>query len=152
MKTVISCPEEHELLAVLTGESVGESVRAHLYDCSECNLRLERLRDEVSAIRVMRRILSPWAWPRPVMTGKLHRKMDGQPRRASRSSNSLQRRRRPSLFPRRAAMTAQTGISARWKRMSHQRLGSIWSWGGFRSRARPKCSASFIPSCVETLC
>ena len=53
MKTAISCPEDHELLAMLAGDSAAEPLRAHVHECSECKLRRDRLRAEVSAIRMM---------------------------------------------------------------------------------------------------
>ena len=56
---MISCPEEHELLAMLADEAVAEPLRTHLHECSECNSRMDRLRAEVSAIRVMRPIPFP---------------------------------------------------------------------------------------------
>jgi hypothetical protein len=53
MKTLITCPEDHELLAMLAGDSAAEPLRAHVHECPGCKLRLDRLRAEVSAIRMM---------------------------------------------------------------------------------------------------
>ncbi len=45
------CPEDHELLALVTGSTVPESVRLHVDACGDCQLRVARLRAEVSAVR-----------------------------------------------------------------------------------------------------
>ena len=45
------CPEDHDLLALVTGSTVPESVRLHVDACGDCQLRVDRLRAEMSAVR-----------------------------------------------------------------------------------------------------
>jgi serine/threonine protein kinase len=45
------CPDDSELLALVMGSTVLESVRRHLDDCADCRLRVDRLRAELSAVR-----------------------------------------------------------------------------------------------------
>jgi Protein kinase domain len=70
MKTLITCPEDHELLALLAGDSAAEPLRAHAQECPQCKLRLDRLRAEVSAIRMMLPVPVPST---PVPVHGLHR-------------------------------------------------------------------------------
>ncbi len=44
------CPENHELLPMIVGGEVPDSVRRHVAACGACRVRLERLRAEVSAV------------------------------------------------------------------------------------------------------
>jgi hypothetical protein len=46
-----SCPQEFEIQALVTGGTVGESVRAHVDGCEECRLRRDRLRALLSELR-----------------------------------------------------------------------------------------------------
>jgi hypothetical protein len=52
MSPSIGCLEEHELLVLLSGESASELLRAHLHDCPDCRARLDKLKSELSAIRL----------------------------------------------------------------------------------------------------
>jgi serine/threonine protein kinase len=45
------CPDDHELLAVASGEEATPDLRGHLETCSQCRQRLEQLRAEVSNLR-----------------------------------------------------------------------------------------------------
>jgi serine/threonine protein kinase len=45
------CPDDPELLAMVMGNAVPESVRIHVDNCAACPLRVDRLRAEVSAVR-----------------------------------------------------------------------------------------------------
>jgi len=45
------CPDDHELLAVASGEEITPDVRSHLDACSDCRQRLVRLQAEVSNLR-----------------------------------------------------------------------------------------------------
>ena len=42
--TSTPCLEQHELLAMVTGTSVAESVPLHVDSCGDCQLRADRLR------------------------------------------------------------------------------------------------------------
>jgi serine/threonine protein kinase len=53
------CPEDHELLALVTGSAVAESVRLHVDACAACRLRVDRLRAELSAVRQVAPELPP---------------------------------------------------------------------------------------------
>ena len=45
------CPEDPELLAIVMGSTTPEAVRRHADDCAACQLRVDRLRAELSAVR-----------------------------------------------------------------------------------------------------
>src|SRR5262245_46824304 len=47
------CPDDHELLPLVTGGAVPDRVRRHLDACGTCRLRVERLRAEVAAVRLV---------------------------------------------------------------------------------------------------
>jgi anti-sigma factor ChrR (cupin superfamily) len=51
MLSSLTCLEDPELLAVASGESSSEEMRAHLAHCSSCRERLERLKAEVGLLR-----------------------------------------------------------------------------------------------------
>jgi predicted Ser/Thr protein kinase len=51
MDSTLTCPDEAELLAVATGESISQELRAHLADCSNCRVRLEQFQAEVLLLR-----------------------------------------------------------------------------------------------------
>jgi tRNA A-37 threonylcarbamoyl transferase component Bud32 len=61
-----SCPDEHRLLQVATGEPDGESIQDHLDDCPACRGRMKRLRAELSAVR---RALGDGAAAEPIGPG-----------------------------------------------------------------------------------
>jgi hypothetical protein len=52
MGSPTGCLAEHELLAWVSGESASELPRAQLRDCPGCRSRLDRLRAELSEIRL----------------------------------------------------------------------------------------------------
>jgi hypothetical protein len=52
MSTISICPDEHELLAFAMGEPADEAIAPHLDDCPGCRARVERLRAEVSELRL----------------------------------------------------------------------------------------------------
>ena len=66
MRTMTSCPDEHRLLQVATGEPDGESIQDHLDDCPACCGRVQRLRAELSAVR---RVLGDGAGADPIGPG-----------------------------------------------------------------------------------
>src|SRR5262249_30759255 len=45
------CPQDHELLALVAGGAVPDSLRRHVGACGACRVRVERLRAEVAAVR-----------------------------------------------------------------------------------------------------
>lgn len=45
------CPKEEELLPLVTGETVAETVQGHLVTCSDCRGRLDRLRGDLTELR-----------------------------------------------------------------------------------------------------
>ncbi len=47
----VACPEEHDLLPLISGEAVAAEVYDHLDGCSDCRSRLEQMRAEVSSLR-----------------------------------------------------------------------------------------------------
>ncbi len=51
MSRILTCPEEHELLTVATGEVVATAIEEHLEACPACRNRVERLRAELEAVR-----------------------------------------------------------------------------------------------------
>ncbi len=51
MPSSLTCSDDAELLAVASGESMPEELRAHLADCSTCRERLERFRAELALLR-----------------------------------------------------------------------------------------------------
>src|SRR5271170_8088038 len=51
MSRILTCPDEHELLMVATGEPAVVAIDKHLEGCPECRERVERLRAEVAALR-----------------------------------------------------------------------------------------------------
>jgi serine/threonine protein kinase len=51
------CPPDHELLSLVTGGAVADSVRAHVNTCGGCRLRVERLRAEVKAVQKVANLL-----------------------------------------------------------------------------------------------
>ncbi len=55
MSTPTPCPEEHELLAVASGEEVTPEVQSHIGACTQCRQRLEQMRIEVSNLRAVLR-------------------------------------------------------------------------------------------------
>ena len=59
MSPSMVCPEEHELLALLAGDSVSETLRAHVAECPSCQSRVEKLRSEVAEIRLTGQVASP---------------------------------------------------------------------------------------------
>ena len=52
MAAILTCPDEHELLPVATGEPAGEAIERHLDACPTCRERVERLRAELAALRL----------------------------------------------------------------------------------------------------
>ena len=44
------CPHDHELMSLVMGGAVADSVRTHVGACAGCLLRVDRLRAEVSAV------------------------------------------------------------------------------------------------------
>ncbi len=52
MAAILTCPDEHELLAVATGEPAVEEIERHLDACPTCRARVERLRAELAALRL----------------------------------------------------------------------------------------------------
>jgi serine/threonine protein kinase len=66
----MSCPAEHQLLSVATGEPVSEETRGHLDGCPGCCSQIERLRGEVLSLRELTLDLppgetAPWVPPAP---------------------------------------------------------------------------------------
>jgi eukaryotic-like serine/threonine-protein kinase len=51
MPSSLTCPDDAELLAVASGESISEGLRTHLGDCSKCRERLERFQAELALLR-----------------------------------------------------------------------------------------------------
>jgi serine/threonine protein kinase len=51
MAPILTCPDEHELLPVATGEPAGDAIEGHLEGCPDCRERVERLRAELTALR-----------------------------------------------------------------------------------------------------
>ena len=51
MSRIATCPEEHELLVMATGEPTAAELDKHLEVCSDCLNRLARLRAELVALR-----------------------------------------------------------------------------------------------------
>ncbi len=51
MASIRTCPDEHELLPVATGEPAVATIEQHLESCPDCRNRLERLRAELTALR-----------------------------------------------------------------------------------------------------
>jgi eukaryotic-like serine/threonine-protein kinase len=51
MSRILTCPDEHELLVVATGEPAAAAIDEHLESCPGCRQRLERLRAELAALR-----------------------------------------------------------------------------------------------------
>ena len=51
MTAISTCPDEHELLPLATGEPAEAAVERHLSTCPACRGRVERLRAEVSELR-----------------------------------------------------------------------------------------------------
>src|SRR5262245_15052977 len=47
----IPCPNDHELLDLVGGGAVPDSMRRHVDGCGACRVRVERLRAEVAAVR-----------------------------------------------------------------------------------------------------
>lgn len=45
------CPKEEELLPLVTGETVAETVQGHLVTCPDCRGRLDRLRGDLTELR-----------------------------------------------------------------------------------------------------
>ncbi len=52
MAAILTCPDEHELLPVATGEPAGDAVEQHLDACPTCRERVEQLRAELTALRL----------------------------------------------------------------------------------------------------
>jgi len=84
----MTCPAEHELLALLTEEPRASDLREHVSSCSSCRERLERLEFEVRELREYRADPSspPWsdleATDRPSLDGDAtdpHETVDHQP-------------------------------------------------------------------------
>jgi predicted Ser/Thr protein kinase len=50
MTTISTCPDEHELLPIATGEPADDAVMRHVEACPDCRERLDRLRAEVSEL------------------------------------------------------------------------------------------------------
>jgi predicted Ser/Thr protein kinase len=50
MTSISTCPDEHELLSVATGEPAGEAIARHLDACPICAGRVELLRAELTAL------------------------------------------------------------------------------------------------------
>src|SRR5688572_2583713 len=46
-----TCPEDHELLALASGDGATPELSSHLDDCSECRQRYRRLLAELSSLR-----------------------------------------------------------------------------------------------------
>jgi len=53
------CLEDHELLRLLGGEPAAKDVTTHLDGCPTCRDRLERLRNELRALRESAKTLPP---------------------------------------------------------------------------------------------
>jgi serine/threonine protein kinase len=47
----IACPDEIELLPLITGDSIDETIQSHVADCAACNLRLARLKSDIAGFR-----------------------------------------------------------------------------------------------------
>src|SRR6516225_7105410 len=47
----IPCPNDHELLDLVGGGAVPDSLRRHVDACGACRVRVDRLRAEVAAVR-----------------------------------------------------------------------------------------------------
>jgi hypothetical protein len=52
MAAISTCPDEHELLPVATGEPAIEAIEEHLDACPACRERVEQLRAELTALRL----------------------------------------------------------------------------------------------------
>jgi hypothetical protein len=52
MTAISTCPDEPELLAVATGEPTSDAIKRHLDVCPICPRRVERLRAELTALRL----------------------------------------------------------------------------------------------------
>ncbi len=52
MTEILTCPDEHELLPTAMGDPAVSTIQRHLAVCPGCRGRLERLRAEVSAMRL----------------------------------------------------------------------------------------------------
>ncbi len=51
MSRTTTCPDEHELLGVATGEPAAHAIAGHLAGCPDCRGRVDRLRAELVALR-----------------------------------------------------------------------------------------------------
>ncbi len=51
MTTILTCPDETELLALAMGEPVPAEVTAHLEGCAMCRVSLDRFQAEVATLR-----------------------------------------------------------------------------------------------------
>ncbi len=51
MSPILTCPDEHELLAVATGEPMDDSIEGHLASCPDCRQQVVRLQAELAALR-----------------------------------------------------------------------------------------------------
>jgi anti-sigma factor ChrR (cupin superfamily) len=51
MSRMMTCPDEHELLVVATGEPAAAAIVEHLEGCEDCRERVDRLRAELTALR-----------------------------------------------------------------------------------------------------
>ncbi len=52
MAAILTCPDEHELLPIATGEPAGAAIAQHLEACPDCRNRVEQLRAELTALRL----------------------------------------------------------------------------------------------------
>jgi hypothetical protein len=51
MSTILTCPDEDELLPIATGEPADEALAGHLRGCQACSERVDRLRAELTVLR-----------------------------------------------------------------------------------------------------
>lgn len=71
----ITCPNDEDLIPLLAGETVDESIPSHLEKCSSCRRRLEMFRSDLDALRSVSLSVPPFAAassrpPRPSRIGK----------------------------------------------------------------------------------
>jgi serine/threonine protein kinase len=65
--STLTCPDEHELLPLATGEPAAEAIEQHLAVCENCQERLGRLRAELASLRqdLQGRSIPPATEPSP---------------------------------------------------------------------------------------
>ena len=138
MPSSLTCPEDHELLALAAGEEPPEELRAHLAGCSRCREQVEQYRVQMRLLRLgtseaplAPSTVSELASDHGKSNGRTHHSDTTAPRAPSEAAAAHIRRPRPTWV-------SPAERANRTSRHSRPRSENTWSSAGFPSPGRRK--------------